>query len=529
MRTVITYLSSHGYPAAISPKTLASPTAKDFTLIVQFLFQQFDPNMKTFGKIEDDVPQFFKRLNYPFQISKSALFAVGSPHSWPAVLAALTWLVELLNYNEKTEEQASNGGPGIMEDQESATKRQFFEYICTSYRYFLAGDDLRCQAVDEEMLSQFTAKEKAIADAHARIKEANDALVAELQRMQSEKSPLDAAQQRRAELMSDAEKFDKLIENLQSLKATLQRKLQERQQDLASKQEALAAVNAENEGLRARIAAQPVNKADINRMIMERSKQKEVLEAVSSQAEELEQKTHQQEVQIVAALKSLDANASRYNQMAHRLKLVPATAKRADGVTYELHINREAASLNEFANVDLKGVIKPGLERLCDTYRTKAAELSRDLLGLRETAAGISEAINEKTEENLGVEAQIAKAEAQLRMAREAQEDKVKDAAGRAERLQDEVANLRSAANNMQAEMEQRKAAAVAEYEALQRNCEAELARLKVDLRTALETMLQHRMWVQQRLETVATAVQQVHASVKQTPMPAMPTLRSSS
>lgn len=58
-------------------------------------------SMKTFGKIEDDVPLFFKRLNYPFAISKSALFAVGSPHSWPAVLAAMTWLVELLNYNAK--------------------------------------------------------------------------------------------------------------------------------------------------------------------------------------------------------------------------------------------------------------------------------------------------------------------------------------------------------------------------------------------------------------------------------------------
>lgn len=154
IRTVITHLSSHGYPAPVSPKTLASPTAKDFTLIVQFLFQQFDSNMKTFGKIEDEVrrvsthalqctdvtlgrkkgavdthghahhsstmslsavppcaatqvPMFFKRLNYPFQISKSALFAVGSPHSWPGVLAALTWLVELLNYNEKIESQGT--------------------------------------------------------------------------------------------------------------------------------------------------------------------------------------------------------------------------------------------------------------------------------------------------------------------------------------------------------------------------------------------------------------------------------------
>lgn len=49
------------------------------------------------------VPQLYKRLRYPFQISKSNLSAVGSPHTWPSLLAALTWLVELLNYQEKAE------------------------------------------------------------------------------------------------------------------------------------------------------------------------------------------------------------------------------------------------------------------------------------------------------------------------------------------------------------------------------------------------------------------------------------------
>ena len=71
---------------------------------MQFLLRQVDPHIKAFGKIEDDVPTLFKQLKYPFQISKSALFAVGSPHTWPSLLAALGWLVELLNYSEKAEQ-----------------------------------------------------------------------------------------------------------------------------------------------------------------------------------------------------------------------------------------------------------------------------------------------------------------------------------------------------------------------------------------------------------------------------------------
>jgi hypothetical protein len=130
LRTVITYLSSNSYPHAVSPKTLTTPTAKDFANIVQFLFQRFDPTMKALGKIEDEVTLFFKRLNYPFQISKSALFAVGSPHSWPAVLAALTWLVELLNYEEKAEQAQ----PSNFDDKQRA-ERDFYGYVSASYRW----------------------------------------------------------------------------------------------------------------------------------------------------------------------------------------------------------------------------------------------------------------------------------------------------------------------------------------------------------------------------------------------------------
>ena len=125
---------------------LASPTTKDFTNVMMFLFRQFDPVLpKTFkleeevrpetlfccrGSAEPDVeprweaarlcdcggqvlwrvtggwhsppcsmrccpaapacwlqvPQLYKRLKYPFQISKSNLTAVGSPHTWPSLL-----------------------------------------------------------------------------------------------------------------------------------------------------------------------------------------------------------------------------------------------------------------------------------------------------------------------------------------------------------------------------------------------------------------------------------------------------------
>ena len=47
-------------------------------------------------KIEDEIALGFKSLGYPFNISKTALVAAGSSHTWPTLLLALTWLIELL-------------------------------------------------------------------------------------------------------------------------------------------------------------------------------------------------------------------------------------------------------------------------------------------------------------------------------------------------------------------------------------------------------------------------------------------------
>lgn len=107
IRQLIAFLTSRGYDAPLSPKTLASPTAKDFASLSLFLFRLADENFKFGSKTEDDVPTVFKQLRYPFQISKSALYAVGSPHTWPSLLTALTWLVQIFVYEEEARHNES--------------------------------------------------------------------------------------------------------------------------------------------------------------------------------------------------------------------------------------------------------------------------------------------------------------------------------------------------------------------------------------------------------------------------------------
>jgi len=98
IRTLLTFLTEAGYDRMISPKILSAPTAKDFQFIFMFLYHQIDPHYEFTGKIEEEVPLLIRALGYPFysDISKSHLYAVGSIHAWPGVLAMLVWMVELI-------------------------------------------------------------------------------------------------------------------------------------------------------------------------------------------------------------------------------------------------------------------------------------------------------------------------------------------------------------------------------------------------------------------------------------------------
>ena len=156
-------------------------------------------SQKALGKIEEDVPAFYKRLRYPFQISKSSLFAVGSPHTWPTLLASLVWVVELLLYSEKavsgtlvvdkaisvaaqTYKRAITKCTLIrlylqaktedsLEDERQKAESDFFGYVAESYRCFLAGDDAKCEQVDSKKAAEFDEKAEEIKAQTAKIEE----------------------------------------------------------------------------------------------------------------------------------------------------------------------------------------------------------------------------------------------------------------------------------------------------------------------------------------------------------------------
>jgi len=98
------------------------------------------------------------------------------------------------------------------------------------------------------------------------------------------------------------------------------------------------------------------------------------------------------ERQVERALEALEGRAGAFNTAADRLQLIPATAKRAEGVAFELYVQRGGAAAGELIATDLKGTIKPALTRLrvleLGSNRIRSIEGLETLGGLQELWLG---------------------------------------------------------------------------------------------------------------------------------------------
>ena len=137
------FLVQSGYEYPISNKSLVRPSGKDFSNIVSFMLRKVDPAFQDGTmKFEDEVAMNFKALGYPFPVSKTALVAAGSPHTWPALLAALHWLMERLQLVSSVQDNLNESGRfDSLEELEARTDKAFFKYLSGAYTAFLRGDE----------------------------------------------------------------------------------------------------------------------------------------------------------------------------------------------------------------------------------------------------------------------------------------------------------------------------------------------------------------------------------------------------
>lgn len=420
IRGLVDYLTKHGFEHQISTKTLTRPAVKDFQNIINFLFKQIDPNYASTGKFEDEVVAMFKNLGYPYQISKTNITAVGSPHAWPSLLASITWIIELLGYDEEAAIGNTNQDENELDDDPTASDKAFYSYLSKAYTLFLNGEDDKYAELEEQFIESYESKDRMIQSQIDALMQRNASLTKEIEEVEGRRAYLPELEARKRDYQRDLGKFQQLIEQLQKHKEQLLVKTQARQAELEKINFTVQTTQQEISGLKDRIAHQEISPEDVKRMISERERLEEAQQQASETRQALQRKVWETEMALRDRVQALEDTVRAYTSIAEDLRLVPHTARNARGKHLQIEIDVRAKKKDGVLKSEVKRDIIPTLTLLRTELAEQTARLRNELMVEQDAAEELELKSQELEELRAAAEAKLRRAEEAYRREKEA-------------------------------------------------------------------------------------------------------------
>eukprot|EP00978_Attheya_sp_CCMP212_P041454 scaffold237949_cov54-Attheya_sp.AAC.9 len=394
IRTVLQFLNSNGYEYPVSHKVLTRPSGKDFSQVVTFLLRKVDHTfMDGTLKFEDEVSMAFKFLGYPFPISKTALVAAGAPHTWPTLLGALTWLVELLQCEEADVPEAK-GEEGeaaafsSLDELAIKSDKEFFLYLADAYNAFLVGDDKKQEILELELIDFFEGDNQVILGEVERLTDVNAGIVETVEDLMKRSEDLPSMEKKREALAVDLEKFHSLVAQMENHKATCNQNVEERTAEFKRHDEELEQVTSRVDILKEKLKTQTFSVDDVRKMQNQKERIMDSIERVSNSKQAYNKAKWEREMEFSNLLEQLEALVIKYNSEGKELALIPESAKNAQGKRFLIEIDKanahEVDQSKFLGGVDVQNAAKKSISELKTKYVEQTAEVKREFLELQD-------------------------------------------------------------------------------------------------------------------------------------------------
>ncbi|NWH32174.1 NDC80 protein, partial [Chloropsis hardwickii] len=344
------FLVENAYAHNVSMKSLQSPSVKDFLKIFTFIYKFLCPSYELpDSKFEEEIPKVFKDLGYPFALSKSSMYTVGAPHTWPQIVAALVWLIDCVKLYNAIRENAPSFDDrqswGGETDDGIVHNKLFMDYCVKCYDLFMKGRD-----TFEELDAEVQSKLKDLFNIDQFQMES---LAAENKRLQEEIARLEKEKESepdrrvtlrnvKSSLQADVQKYQAYLANLESHIAILDQKLESVNDEVETAEMEVEAMKQENARLRHILDNQKYSAADIERINHERN---ELQQTINKLTKELEAEEHQlwnEELKYARNKEAIEMQLAEYHKLARKLKLIPVSAENSKGHDFEIQFNPEA-------------------------------------------------------------------------------------------------------------------------------------------------------------------------------------------
>ncbi|KAL8521010.1 hypothetical protein ACS0TY_011523 [Phlomoides rotata] len=413
LRTINSYLASQSVSFSLKHPL---PSAKDITETLKILLHRLGFASQ---KIEEDLTHALKVLRCPHKLNKSALRAPGTPHSWPALLAVIHWLVQIIKYNDFTVDTS----PGFEGDK-------MLMYTLNSYLLYIRGDDEAVDALDEECMGEMTEWRDKVEEDVKSVTDHVKELEAKLEDLKSKPSPKEELEQKKAMMEKDVEKFHELIGTLDKHVVEVQKIKEEKERALEAKVEEMKRICGENEELKKKIEDQGINMRDAERMKRELQAVERDIEEAEAARNSWEEKIWELDSEIGHKFKELERLVMDLNQAIRRLKL-------GNGFQYQL--NAKGSTPSEVLGLDYKTVLKPALASFADDIKRSSMGKLEELISLRQVSSENAAKLEDKRNQISALQSHIDKVEAQLNVMRNEMHEYVSRCTAEAKRLSEEV------------------------------------------------------------------------------------------
>ncbi|CAG08408.1 unnamed protein product, partial [Tetraodon nigroviridis] len=361
IRQLHEFLTEQGYTGTLSSKTLQSPSTKEFVKMFEFIYRQLDPTFEMpTSKVEEEVPAILKALRYPFVLSKSSMYSVGAPHTWPLALGALMWLIDnvkikwSLSGQELLFSDFCEDGDNIEEGAEY--NKLFLDYTAETYSKFMKGEDT-FEDEDEVFLSKLKKLYNVDEALLASMDEKHRILSEKMERLEKE-SQTDRLMTKRMDRMkvqTDLKQLQTYRSNLDSFEASLEHKASELKHELENSVSHLESLKRERDALQVQLQNQKFTPADVERINREKRELQQTITSLNKSLEDAEQHKWNEEIALAKVKEKLigsfpdcscvcpvmhgsqaELRLSEYHKLARKLKLIPLSAENACGHDFEI-------------------------------------------------------------------------------------------------------------------------------------------------------------------------------------------------
>lgn len=374
------FLMEKGYDQPLSPKILNSPSSRDFQHLFEFLVQLIDPTFCFQKRMEEEVPIVLRSLGYPFPVSKSALSAVGSPHTWPTLLGALNWLSGLLIYDEARRYCEKKD---IERNRKALREDHFNENLEKTYMRFLQGEDT-FPDLDHELIQFFEAENFARTTEIERLESDCRELANTLQALNTHPSPMQLISDHRVALETNIEKYSHLIPMLVAHERQVSERLAKKANEIAHEEKALSTASAEKNRLLDVLGGQEKAGVLAEKVLSQKHILQESLRLVANQLSVANQQYQQQENELLTKTEYLERNVANYEKVVGALELPTNLRGLPDKKDLIFEVS-EHFSINDLDGISkhIRSDVLPAIENL-DLFAKQILALQEEILSIEE-------------------------------------------------------------------------------------------------------------------------------------------------